>query len=71
MSKILWLCNACLDLFANGGFKASPFGKSEKGQCDNCSTKNTFVQRVRIDGKNEANEQGNSRSFEGEIPTFK
>ena len=67
MSKILWLCNACLDLFANGGFKASPFGKSEKGQCDNCGAKNIFVQRVRVDGK--ANEQGNSRSSEGEVST--
>lgn len=60
MSKILWLCNACLDLFANGGFKASPFGKSEKGQCDNCGTKNIFVQRVRVDGKGEADKQRDS-----------
>ena len=71
MTTVLWLCYACLDLFANGGFKTSPFGKSEKGQCDNCGTKNTFVQRVRIDGKGQTNEQADRSYSKGEIPEDK
>ena len=60
MTKVLLLCSKCLDLFRWGGFKTAQFGKEEKGQCENCGDKNVFIQRVRIDGKGEADKQRDS-----------
>lgn len=66
MTKVLLLCSKCLDLFRWGGFQAAPFGKEEKGQCENCGAKNITVQRVRVDGKTD--KQADSSYSEGEIP---
>jgi len=65
MTKVLLLCSKCLDLFKWGGFKTAPFGKAEKGQCENCGDKNVFIQRVRVDGKSE--EQRDRSYSEGKV----